>query len=49
MIATVKEGQEMADPYKACQPFLPLSRLFCSAVFHLQNVLTEPLKKPVLN
>ena len=39
----------MADTYKACQPFLPLSRLFCSAVFRLQNVLTEPLKKSVLN
>ena len=43
------EGQETADTYKACQPFLPLSRLFCSVVFRLQNVLTEPLKKPVLN
>ena len=39
------EGQETADTYKACQPFLPLSRLFCSAVLRLQNVLTEPLKK----
>ena len=39
----------MADTYKACQPFLPLSRLFCSAVLRLQNVLTEPLKKSVLN
>jgi len=43
------EGQEMADTYKACQPFLPLSRLFCSANFQQQNVLTEPLKKSVLN
>ena len=43
------EGQETADTYKACQPFLPLSRLFCSAVLRLQNVLTEPLKKSVLN
>ena len=43
------ERQKMADTYKECRPFLPLSRLFCSAVFRLQNVLTEPLKKSVLN
>ena len=43
------EGQETADTYKACQPFLPLSRLFCSAVLLQQNVLTEPLRKSVLN
>ena len=40
MIATEKEGQEMADTCKGCRSFLPLSRLLCSAVFHLQNVLT---------
>ncbi len=39
----------MADTYKACQPFLPLSRLFCSVVLHLQNILTEPLEKTVLD
>ena len=27
----------------------PSHRLFCSAVFLLQNVLTEPLKKSMLN
>ena len=43
------EGQETADTCKACQPFLPLSRLFCSAVLPQQNVLTEPLEKSVLN
>ena len=43
------EGQETADTYKECRPFLPLSRLFCSVVLLQQNVLTEPLKKPVLN
>jgi len=39
----------MADTYNACQPFLPLLRLFCSAVLLQQNILTEPLKKTVLN
>ena len=43
------QGQETADTYKECRPFLPLSRLFCSVVLLQQNVLTEPLKKPVLN
>ena len=43
------EGQKTADTYKECRPFLPLSRLFCSVVLLQQNVLTEPLKKPVLN
>ena len=43
------EGQEMADTCKGVSHFCPSHRLFCSAVFRLQNVLTEPLKKSVLN
>ena len=27
------EWQKMSDTYKVCQTFLPLSRLFCSAIF----------------
>ena len=43
------EGQETADTYKACQPFLPLSTTVLFGNFPPQNVLTEPLKKTVLN
>ena len=43
------EGQKMADTYKACQPFLPLSATVLFGNFPPQNVLTEPLKKPVLD
>jgi len=40
----------MADTCKGCQPFLPLSATVLFGRFReQQNVLTEPLKKPVLN
>ena len=39
----------MVDTYQACQPFLPLSATVLFGNFPPQNVLTEPLKNPVLN
>ena len=44
------EGQEMADTYKECRPFLPpLTTVLFGRFRKQQNVLTEPLKKSVLN
>ena len=47
--ATVERGRKRPIPARSVGHFCPSHRLFCSAVFHLQNVLTEPLKKTVLN
>ena len=44
-IATVERGKKWLTPIMRVSHFLPLSRLFCSAVLLQQNVLTEPLKK----
>ena len=48
-IATVARGRKWPTPTRSVGHFCPSRRLFCSAVFRLQNVLTEPLKKSVLN
>lgn len=48
-VATVERGRNWLTPTRSVSQFCPSHRLFCSAVFHLQNVLTEPLKKSVLN
>ena len=48
-IATVERGRKRPTPIRRVSHFCPSHRLFCSAVFRLQNVLTEPLRKPVLN
>ena len=48
-IATVERGRKWLTPIRRVIHFCPSHRLFCSAVFRLQNVLTEPLRKPVLN
>lgn len=47
--AAVERDKKQLTPTKRVSRFLPLSRLFCTAVFHLQNILTEPLKKSMLN
>ena len=47
--STVERGRKWPTPIRRVSHFCPSQRLFCSAVFHLQNVLTEPLKKSVLN
>ena len=46
---TVERGRKRLTPIRRVSHFCPSQRLFCSAVFHLQNVLTEPIKKTVLN
>ena len=48
-IATVERDRKWPTPTRSVGHFCTSHRLFCSAVFRLQNILTEPLKKSVLN
>lgn len=48
-VATVERGRKWLTPIRRVSHFCPSHRLFCLAVLRLQNVLTEPLKKSVLN
>ena len=47
--ATVERGRKRPTPARSVSHFCPSRRLFCSAVLLQQNVLTEPLRIPVLN
>ena len=47
--ATVERGRKWLTPIRRVSHFCPSHRLFCSATLLPQNVLTEPLKKSVLN
>ena len=47
--ATVERGRKRPTSARSVSHFCPSRRLFCSAVLLQQNVLTEPLKKSVLN
>jgi len=47
--ASVERGRKRPTPIRRVSHFCPLTRLFCSVTLLPQNVLTEPLKKPVLN
>ena len=44
-----ERGRKRPTPTRSVGHFCPSHRLFCSAVLLQQNVLTEPLKKSVLN